>query len=406
MNEIESRDIEIESFCGIMSTKASYYLLKYFDRQSILQISLANKYLRYLSNNKLFSKILLIPNSATNGIKANYLGYAAISKEDEEYLEYLCEKYHKLTHELSISYFNSRAWEISSQWFINIQSLILSSLSAKQENLINLICSFPILKKLKIENLSTIRWDSDTIVQVANLPESLLSFEILNSNMIFCRGYRAAELLNTHSNLKYLRIEHEKLLERLLDPYPSLEHLTVRLSDQTRLLQPSFRNLINLCTLDLLYPKLNYSMIESILRLPNLQDFKFNSRIEPFNNDMKAILCTKLKQLSIRSHTSPEWTEFFINSCPNIESLKLVYSKSSLIFTKPEIFNRLKHLIIIYYSSERFDLQALLLSPILKKLELFTSSSVEDFTSEFFEDLNAISNWKNVLIDNRIVLYK
>ncbi|KXN69213.1 hypothetical protein CONCODRAFT_18467 [Conidiobolus coronatus NRRL 28638] len=350
--------------------------------------------------------MLLIPNSATNGLRANYIGYAVISKEDEEYLEYLTEKYHKFTHELSISYFNSRAWEISSQKFINIQSLILSSLSAKQENLVTLICSFPALKKLKIETLSTVRWDNDTVVQDANLPESLVSFEIFNSNMIFCRGYRAAELLNTHSNLKYLRIEHEKLLERLLDPYPSLEHLIVRLSDQTRLLQPSFRNLINLRTLDLLYPKLSYNMIESILMLPNLEDFKFNSRIEPFSNSMKIILCTNLKQLSIRSIVFPEWTEFFINSCPNIESLKLVYSKNSLIFTKPQMFNQLKHLIIIYYSSEKFDLQALLLSPILKRLELFVSRSVEDFTSEFFEDLNSISNWKNIVIDNRIVLYK
>jgi hypothetical protein len=251
--------------------------------------------------------------------------------------------------------------------------------------MVDLIHNFSTLNNLKIQNFCPSHFNNHTEMQFNDLPSNLINFQIYNSNVLFSHNLGIENFFNTHSNLKCLRVEHEKLLEGLLKPYPSLKHLIVRLSNSTSILRLSFINTINLRTLDLLYTKLKYCDIEPILKLRNLQDLKFNSRLEPFNDDMKPILCTSLKQLAIRSPISPEWTEFFLNNCPNIESFKLVYSKSSIIFTKPELFNQIKRLTIIGYYSEKFDLQILLQNSNLKKLEIFGLRSVEDYKFEFFE---------------------
>ncbi|KXN71310.1 hypothetical protein CONCODRAFT_84788 [Conidiobolus coronatus NRRL 28638] len=406
MTAIESKIIKLEQVSGILNTNAFSTILRYLDRSSIHQLSLANKHLRQQTKASLFSKMALIPFSITAEYSLNNLGFAIISKEDEDYLNYLLEKYSKFIQDLTIFHFNNIIWKNHSQKFINLRSLTLNSVKTNQVCIVNLICSFLALKNLKIQNINQATSFNDTEIQYKNLPESLANFQIYNSNIFFNRGLIIENFFNTHSNLKILRVEHEKLLERLLKPYPSLEHLVIRLNNSTSMLRLSFLNLINLRTLDLLYTKLRYSDIESILKLRNLEYLKFNSKLELFNSDMKPILCTSLKQLAIRSAISPEWTEFFLNSCPNIKSFKLIYSKNSLIFTKPELFNQVKHLTIIGYYSEKFDLQTLLQSPNLKKLQIFALRSINDYEREFFESPILNSNWKFTKFNNCIALYK
>ncbi|KXN71312.1 hypothetical protein CONCODRAFT_84790, partial [Conidiobolus coronatus NRRL 28638] len=400
-----SEKVESVSFNSVLSKKeVSPVILDYLDRQSILQLSLASKNIRGITKTKLFSKILLISKSITDENIIRSYNYPRISKKNEVIIRDLLEKHHGTIQELTISQFSCAIWSQYYQKLTNIRSLTLVELNTSQKTMVKLICSLPMLANLLIKDLFVLSWNKEDTIQTPNLPDSLIDLQLFNSKAVF--NYSMYRFFNTHSNLKYLRVEHEKLLERLLDPYPSLEHLVVRLSDKTQLLRPSFLNLINLRTLDLLYTKLSYSDIESILKLRNLEELKFNSKLEPFNSDMKPILCTSLKQLAIRSPISSEWIEFFLNSCTNIESLKLVYSKSSPIFTKPEIFNQLKHLIIIHYSSEKFDLQALLQSQALEKLELIVSCSIEDYSIKFFEKIDLASNWKFTIINNRIVFYK
>jgi hypothetical protein len=53
---------------------------------------------------------------------------AIISKENQDFLNYLIENYSRYVQELAISHFNNSIWENHSQTFISIRSLTLYSI--------------------------------------------------------------------------------------------------------------------------------------------------------------------------------------------------------------------------------------------------------------------------------------
>ncbi|KXN71311.1 hypothetical protein CONCODRAFT_69966 [Conidiobolus coronatus NRRL 28638] len=349
--------------------------------------------------------MVFIPGSIGRGIKLTKHGCVNINDNDKAQLETVIKKYHIYTEELTISYYNCTIWPTISDYFNSIRSLTLSNVRTGQECMISLIDRFTNLDSLILEHFCIIRWGNGNEIEIGQLPNSLNSLQLRYNSNSFYQRYRIIDLLNTHQNLKFLRVEHERLFERLMSPYPSLEHLVIRLSKQSTQFQHSLVNLENLKVLDLLYPSLNYSLIESILNLASIEELGFNTHIDPYReSDMPIINCPQLKKLSVRSLISAEWTEFFLLSCPNLTYLKLPHNQNfNLLLEKPELIAQLNHITLTSYTPDSVNFKTLLLSQNLKKMEII-ASSVSSIDKEFFDDLEQIENWKLSRIGSRIIL--